>query len=131
MKCFNHTSTDAIGVCRSCGRGLCQECNVEVGLSCCCLNRCEQDVRTLIYLTDKGRAAYASYDDMHKQCYLAASFYWAIGLIMLGFGLWQLRRGVRASEVLLCLMGLSFVGMGFVMAAGSKRTTGGDPPPDT
>jgi len=28
MKCFNHPEEDAVGVCKSCGKGVCQECAV-------------------------------------------------------------------------------------------------------
>lgn len=31
MKCFVHQSTDAIGVCSTCGRGLCNACVVKIG----------------------------------------------------------------------------------------------------
>ncbi len=26
MKCYNHTEKDAIGICKACGKALCQEC---------------------------------------------------------------------------------------------------------
>ena len=44
MKCFTHRSSDAVAVCRSCGRALCPDCISEVGLSCACKSRCESDV---------------------------------------------------------------------------------------
>src|SRR5438270_511873 len=44
MKCFTHRSSEAIAICRSCGRALCPDCISEVGLSCACKSRCESDV---------------------------------------------------------------------------------------
>jgi hypothetical protein len=31
MKCSNHQEVDAIGVCSSCGKGLCPQCKLELG----------------------------------------------------------------------------------------------------
>jgi len=29
MKCYNHLKTEAIGVCKNCGKGICKECTFE------------------------------------------------------------------------------------------------------
>ncbi|HEX3870226.1 MAG TPA: hypothetical protein VHV77_07320 [Pirellulales bacterium] len=58
MICFNHPHLDAVGICKSCGRGLCHTCMTEVGLSCCCRDRCEADVATLNDLVERGRTIY-------------------------------------------------------------------------
>ncbi len=58
MKCFNHEKIDAVGVCRSCGRGLCRDCIAEVGLSCSCKGECEEVVATMNDLVERGRTAY-------------------------------------------------------------------------
>ena len=58
MKCFNHPGTDAVGVCKSCGRGLCRECVAEVGLSCSCKGECEGVVAAMNELVERGRIAY-------------------------------------------------------------------------
>ncbi len=58
MKCFNHEHMDAVGVCRSCGRGLCRDCVAEVGLSCSCKGECEKVVATMNDLVERGRTAY-------------------------------------------------------------------------
>jgi hypothetical protein len=47
MKCYTHHPTDAVAVCRSCGRALCPECVVEIETVCACKNRCEQQVASL------------------------------------------------------------------------------------
>jgi hypothetical protein len=45
MKCYVHRSDDAVGLCRSCGRGVCPDCAAEVGRALACSKRCEDDVR--------------------------------------------------------------------------------------
>jgi hypothetical protein len=44
MKCFTHPAVDAVALCKSCSRGVCSQCVVEVGKSCACRGRCEADV---------------------------------------------------------------------------------------
>jgi hypothetical protein len=58
MKCFTHEKTDALAVCRSCGRGLCRDCIAEIGLSCSCKGGCEEVVATMNYLVERGRTRY-------------------------------------------------------------------------
>lgn len=44
MKCFVHQATDAVGVCRACGRGLCAECAVDLPVGLTCAGKCEKVV---------------------------------------------------------------------------------------
>ncbi len=50
MRCFFHADKPAIGNCKSCQRGLCQECAVEYPQGLACSGRCEADVEALIDL---------------------------------------------------------------------------------
>ena len=43
MKCFYHQDRDAVGVCKSCERGVCSECAVDLGKGLACKDRCEDD----------------------------------------------------------------------------------------
>lgn len=58
MKCFNHANADAVGICKSCGRGLCRDCVAQVGLSCSCRGECESVVAAMDELVQRGRSAY-------------------------------------------------------------------------
>lgn len=44
MNCFYHQQVIAVGVCSSCGRGLCSECCTVVGKRLACRESCEGDV---------------------------------------------------------------------------------------
>jgi hypothetical protein len=46
MRCYTHADIQAVGVCRVCGRALCQACLTEVKGHCCCKGRCESAVKT-------------------------------------------------------------------------------------
>jgi len=47
MKCFYHPERDAVGVCKSCGKGLCGECAAEVGGKLACKDKCEDQAKAL------------------------------------------------------------------------------------
>lgn len=54
MRCFDHPDVEAVGLCKSCGKGLCVRCAHDLARGLACRDRCEQDVRDLIALTAHG-----------------------------------------------------------------------------
>ena len=54
MKCFYHQDRDAVGTCKSCGKGLCPECAVDLGKGLACRSRCEDDAKAVISLIDQN-----------------------------------------------------------------------------
>lgn len=54
MRCFYHQGTDAVGTCKSCGKGLCVECAVDLGKGLACRGRCEESARAIIQLVDRN-----------------------------------------------------------------------------
>ena len=52
MHCFYHQDREAVGTCKSCGKGLCPECAVDLTRGLACRGRCEADVRALIQLIE-------------------------------------------------------------------------------
>jgi hypothetical protein len=52
MKCFYHHDRDALGTCKACGKGLCDDCLEDFGKGLACRDRCEEHVRRLIALID-------------------------------------------------------------------------------
>jgi hypothetical protein len=65
MRCYQHPSVDAVGICRSCQKGLCRECAVDLGQGLACQNSCEQAVRDLIVMVDYTRKAYRTGSRTH------------------------------------------------------------------
>ncbi|MEK6299337.1 MAG: hypothetical protein AABO41_01325 [Acidobacteriota bacterium] len=57
MKCFNHETSEAVAVCKNCGKALCHACSAEVGRVIACAKNCEQDVRALNDLIARNRSA--------------------------------------------------------------------------
>jgi hypothetical protein len=54
MRCFYHQDREAIGSCKSCNKGLCAECAVDLGKGLACRGRCEADVQGVIQLIDRN-----------------------------------------------------------------------------
>ena len=54
MTCFYHHDRFSVGGCKSCGKGLCSECAVDLGKGLACRDHCEDDVRALIALIDSN-----------------------------------------------------------------------------
>jgi hypothetical protein len=48
MKCFNHKEKEAIGVCKYCHKGLCQDCAKDLIGGLACVDRCEDTVLLMI-----------------------------------------------------------------------------------
>jgi len=57
MKCFNHDTSDAVGICKSCNKALCHSCAVDVGNGLACAGACEQEVRALNEQIRRNRTA--------------------------------------------------------------------------
>ena len=57
MRCFYHEDREAIGTCKSCGRGLCGGCTVEVpkGLEC---RGCYESSRSLVKKLNESSGSY-------------------------------------------------------------------------
>lgn len=54
MNCFYHPGTAAVGICKSCSKGLCPACAVDLGKGLACKGRCESDVAAIIKLVDNS-----------------------------------------------------------------------------
>jgi hypothetical protein len=52
VRCYYHQDHEAVGACKSCGKGLCPLCLVDLGKGMACKGRCEANVRGLILATD-------------------------------------------------------------------------------
>lgn len=109
MKCFNHSSVDAVAICRSCGRALCHECVAQVGLTCCCKERCEGVVGTINDQLERGRTVFQKQSSAQMRSGIGILL---IGVLFLIFGVSSnmgsyLFYFLGSSGVLFTLMGIS------------------------
>jgi hypothetical protein len=54
MRCFYHDDREAVGTCKSCGKGLCRECAVDLTKGLACRGHCEADAQAVIQLIDRN-----------------------------------------------------------------------------
>jgi len=54
MKCFYHQEKEAVGTCKSCCKGLCQDCAVDLTKGLDCRGHCEHYVRAVIALVERN-----------------------------------------------------------------------------
>lgn len=84
MRCFYHRDVEAVGACKSCGRGLCPECAHDVGNGLACLNRCEAEVESLNRIIARNKTAYEKTKGAYAR---TALFYALVGALFLVGGL--------------------------------------------
>lgn len=54
MKCFYHQDRHAVGSCKSCGKGVCPDCAVDLGKGLACRSHCEENAQAVIDLIDQN-----------------------------------------------------------------------------
>ena len=102
MKCFYHNTCDAVGTCKSCGKGLCSECAVDLDRGLACRGRCESAVTDLIALIAQN---------VHMRHSQAA---------VMG----NIRSNTFFQSALLTVFGAVFLGMGFQFDSLTPYVTG-------
>jgi hypothetical protein len=58
MKCFNHPDVEAVGICKSCNKGICKECLTEVENGIACKGKCEDEVKELNSLLKRNKVMF-------------------------------------------------------------------------
>jgi hypothetical protein len=86
MNFFNHRDKPAIGVCKSCGKGLCEDCLTELSNGIACKGSCEKQVNLLNRVTDsdaeiKSEARLRLYDTGVRSFFLGIDAVFAIGAV--------------------------------------------------
>lgn len=84
MKCFNHADIDAVGICKNCNKGLCQDCLTEVDNGIACTDSCVDEVKQVNELIDRNKQAYKTASAAHKR---NSWLFGGIGMVFLIFGL--------------------------------------------
>ena len=82
MKCYQHRESDAIGICKACGKALCPECIADLGFAICCKGSCEDAAAAMHNLNNNARQVYSA---QKRSRYLAPLFFVFAGLAFMGF----------------------------------------------
>ena len=105
MVCYYHPERPAVGLCKYCQRGVCQECAAQAGDSLACRGLHEEQVRTMETLMQRNilLSRRVGSDYMRNTI-----FYGVIGVLFCGFGISQLRwLGLQA--IVYLMIGLALL----------------------
>lgn len=115
MKCYKHQGQDAVGLCKSCHKGVCETCSALVNGSVACAETCQEDVAALNYMVERGKKVYKN---LGKQWGPSVIINGVGGAFFLGFGIYKF--GNTASWLLIGLGSIMLVG-GIMSALQGKR----------
>ena len=87
MKCYYHQENDAVGTCKSCSKGLCRECAIDVGKGLAC-EGCKQDVMDLITTINRNVKIGSNYKNIRKNGMVQFAFVALLGGVFLCTGLY-------------------------------------------
>ena len=96
MHCYYHQDKEAVGSCKSCGKGLCPDCAADVGKGLACRGHCEDDVRAVVALIDRNikfsPKTAQILESSRKIRSSAAIFNLVVGVVFVGWGLSNMER---------------------------------------
>lgn len=101
MHCFIHTDREAVGICKSCCKGLCPECAADLEHSLACKGRHEEAVERLYSMVTRAQRVQTT---ARGARYLGPSFSALLGLVFVGYGF-----AIERMHGLLFPLGLAFL----------------------
>jgi sulfite exporter TauE/SafE len=86
MRCYYHPEKPAVGICKHCQRGLCNDCAAVIEDVLACKNRHEEEVLAMEQLTARNIFQSKRVSSAYTR---NAIFYGLVGTLFTGFGLYQ------------------------------------------
>ena len=83
MKCFEHRDQDAIGQCKHCSKGLCENCAIDLGHGLACKGVHESEVELLNSLIENNKK---SYSQTSKSLFMSNLYLLLMGILFISFG---------------------------------------------
>jgi len=84
MKCYNHPTSEAIGTCKHCCKGMCSACAKDSGWGLVCSQQCEEEVKILRAMVQRNRNLVPFAAKSHLR---SAAILFAMAAVFMGFGL--------------------------------------------
>ena len=107
MKCFNHPDTDAVAICKSCGRAVCHECALPSDVGIACQKSCAQVLSNKASLNSK-QASHLK--NLKRMNFLASFFSIGMGILFIYFS----SQGFGLVYDFIYLLGIGFTVYGVV-----------------
>lgn len=112
MRCYYHTTQDAVALCKNCNRGVCPECAAAVTNGTACANRCEAEVLAMNEIIQRNKTGYQKASGAYAR---NAVLYLVMGLMIVGIGALTMPSGL----VMLALGGAMLLGS--LLSYGTSR----------
>jgi len=112
MNCFYHSEKAAVGICKSCGRGLCMDCAADIQNGLACKDRCEERAARINKIIDRNPQMIAA---ANTQVLTQKIVLLLLGLVIMGLGVFVgFDRTIYG--VPLILLGVVFLVRGILIA---------------
>ena len=113
MKCYQHRTHDAVGVCKSCGKAVCAACAVDLGFAITCPGKCQNIAATYHQLNANAQAIYSA---QKRSKFIAPAFVALFGVLILMF---EIRDGLSFN--FMSVFGSMFVLFGAILFVIQRR----------
>jgi NAD(P)-dependent dehydrogenase (short-subunit alcohol dehydrogenase family) len=108
MECFSHPSSQAVGVCKGCGKAICRACAKDLGFAVACSDACAAESTDVHEMNQRGKKLYGI--GVAKNKIPSGVIMWILfGLLFGGFGVLNSFRNGQAEWFILVFSATSFV----------------------
>jgi len=111
MNCFNHPDKSAVGICKSCCKGLCADCLTALPDGLACRNACESRVALINQIIDNNQKVISA---ANVQVRSSGLFILLLGLMFCLFGFLPLLISGNTGTLFLGIIGLFFATYGII-----------------
>ena len=87
MECFTHTGSQAIGVCKTCGKAVCRSCAKDAGVFITCSDTCEKEAADVHEMNQCGKKMYGI--GSPKKLATGVIMWFLFSALFGGFGIFQ------------------------------------------
>ena len=108
MKCFYDPSQDAVGTCKSCGKGLSPDYLTDLGKGLACKGHCEEEVSAVIELIESNMISSGASAQIIKKTSIGT---YGSGVFLFAMGIIFAMMGMDEPEMDFTL----FLGVGFIL----------------
>lgn len=119
MKCYVHKNKDAVGTCKACSKGVCEECSLDVGNGLACKHTCVDEVKAMNELIARSKQLYAI-GTRGKVFSSGVIMYFLFAALFGGWGLYS-SFATAQPDVFPILMGLGMLAIGIVAYGRQKK----------
>ena len=111
MNCFYHPDKPAVGICKSCCKGLCEVCATTLPNGLACVNACEDRVSLINQIIDNNQKVISA---ANSQVRSSGMFILLLGLLFCLFGFLPFLLSGNTGTMFLGIIGLFFFVYGAV-----------------